>query len=116
MLSLNQEKPDSGYCFPDATSGFVLLIARKGAFIEACRLCYKTSIGRGETSVFIGPDKEMLKYAEMGDLTNLILADSSFKKRQSRFIQTALPAHNVLSGHSITTGISVSLNMTRSDR
>jgi hypothetical protein len=55
MLSLNQEKPDSGYCFPDATSGFVLLIARKGTFIEACRRCYQTSIGCDGFAAFIGP-------------------------------------------------------------
>jgi hypothetical protein len=93
------------------------LIARKGAFIEVCRRCYQTTIGCGCFAAFIGPDKEMLKYAEMGDLTNLILADSSFLKK-GRAVLHKRPCLLITSCQvtQITTGTSISLNMTRSDR
>ena len=93
------------------------MITRKGAFIEGYRRYYRTIFGGGRFAAFIGPDKEMLKYAEMGDLTNLILADSSFLKK-GRAVLHKRPCLLITSCQvtQITTGTSISLNMTRSDR
>ena len=55
ILSSNQEKHNLNTTFSDVTSRCVPLIARKGAFLEAHRHCYRTTVVYGCFAAFIGP-------------------------------------------------------------